>query len=103
MFAILVINANITQGFITAVSGVPVGTTWTRFYQISFFFGYFVSASLYYVFNKLSPPPGLGEQVDFGVDGMIIVEGVEPGNETGVDEKHSDNVTVAEKMVVENV
>lgn len=41
--------------------------------------------------------------MDFGVDGMIIVEGVEPGNETAVDEKHSDTVTVGEKVVVENV
>jgi NCS1 family nucleobase:cation symporter-1 len=67
------------QGFVNAVSGMPVTTTWRRFYQISFFFGYIVSASLYYMFSKLSPPPGLGEQVDFDVDGTIIVEGVEPG------------------------
>ena len=91
------------QGFVTAVSGAPSGTTWTRFYQISFFFGYVVSASLYYLFNKLSPPPGLGEQVDFGVDGMIIVEGIDPDTETGADEKLSDTVTVGEKVVVENV
>ena len=91
------------QGFVTAVSGVPTGTTWTRFYQISFFFGYIVSASLYYLFSTFSPPPGLGEQVDFGVDGMIMVEGVEPGAETAADEKHSDSVTVGEKAVVENV
>ena len=92
-----------TQGFITAVSGVPIGTIWTRFYQISFFFGYVVSASLYYLFNKLSPPPGLGEQVDFGVDGMIVVEGVEPGTVVDADKKHSDAVIVGEKVVVENV
>ena len=86
-----------TQGFVNAVSGVPVATTWRRFYQISFFFGYIVSASLYYMFNKLSPPPGLGEQVDFDVDGTIIVEGVEPSTVTGAGEKHSDIVTVGEK------
>jgi NCS1 family nucleobase:cation symporter-1 len=74
-----------------------MATTWSRFYQISFFFGYIVSASLYYIFSKLSPPPGLGEQVDFGVDGTIIVEGVEPRTVTGADEKHSDLVTVGEK------
>jgi NCS1 family nucleobase:cation symporter-1 len=91
------------QGFVTAVSGAPSGTTWTRFYQISFFFGYVVSASLYYLFNKLSPPPGLGEQVDFGVDGMIVVEGVEPGTTIDADKKHSDSVVVGEKVVVENV
>jgi NCS1 family nucleobase:cation symporter-1 len=87
----------VLQGFVNAVSGVPVATTWRRFYQISFFFGYIVSASLYYMFSKLSPPPGLGEQVDFDVDGGIIVEGAEPGTVTGADEKHSDSVTVGEK------
>jgi NCS1 family nucleobase:cation symporter-1 len=87
----------VLQGFVNAVSGVPVATTWRRFYQISFFFGYIVSASLYYMFSKLSPPPGLGEQVDFDVDGGIIVEGVEAGTVTGADEKHSDRVTVGEK------
>ena len=93
----------ISQGFVTAVSGVPVGTTWTRFYQISFFFGYIVSASLYYLFSKLLPPPGLGEQVDFGVDDMVVVEGVEPENADSVDEKRPGTVAVGEKVVVENV
>jgi NCS1 family nucleobase:cation symporter-1 len=69
-----------------------VATTWTRFYQISFFFGYVVSASLYYLFNKLSPPPGLGEQVDFDLDGTVIVEGIELSNDA--DEKHPGAVFV---------
>ena len=85
------------QGFVTAVSGVPSATTWTRFYQISFFFGYIVSASLYYLLNRLLPPPGLGEQVDFGVDGTIVVEGVEPDTMTGEDEKYSGLVSVGAK------
>jgi NCS1 family nucleobase:cation symporter-1 len=61
------------SGFVNAVSGIEVPVTWLRFYQISFLFGYAVSASLYFVFCKLSPPPGLGVQVSFDVDGTIIV------------------------------
>lgn len=51
-------------------------------YQISFFFGYIVSASLYYIFNLLSPPPGLGEQVDFNVSGMQVIDGASISPET---------------------
>lgn len=65
-------------GFVNAVSGLEVNTIWRHFYQISFFFGYIVSASLFYLFNRLSPPPGLGVQVDFDLDGTPIVESVEP-------------------------
>lgn len=61
-------------GFVNAVSGLEVDIVWKRFFQISFFFGYIVSGSLFYAFNKLSPPPGLGVQVDFDVDGTIIAE-----------------------------
>lgn len=59
-----------------AVSGLSVETGWRRMYQISFFFGYIVSASLYYTFNKLFFPPGLEEQVDFDVDGSPVIDGV---------------------------
>jgi NCS1 family nucleobase:cation symporter-1 len=66
-------------GFVNAVAGIEVSDTWRRFYQISFFFGYIVSGSLYILFNKLSPPPGLGIQVDFDVDGhnLSVLDAVE--------------------------
>jgi NCS1 family nucleobase:cation symporter-1 len=68
------------------VSGLEVAVTWRRFFQISFFFGYAVSASLYYLFNRLSPPPGLGVQVDFDIDGTaLVIEGTIPESE-----KHAD-------------
>jgi NCS1 family nucleobase:cation symporter-1 len=52
-------------GFIGEVSGpggIHVDIVWRRFYQISFFFGFATSAILFYIFNKISPPPGLGVQ-----------------------------------------
>ncbi|EXJ94469.1 hypothetical protein A1O1_02865 [Capronia coronata CBS 617.96] len=61
-------------GFVNATGGMYVNDTWRRFFQISFFFGYIVSGGLYYLFNRLSPPPGLGEQVDFDVDGRVVEE-----------------------------
>jgi len=64
-------------GFINAVSGLEVAITWVRFYQISFFFGYIVSGTLYFTFCKLSPPPGLGVQLNFEVDGTLVVDGLE--------------------------
>jgi NCS1 family nucleobase:cation symporter-1 len=66
-------------GFISEVSGpgaMHVDIVWKRFYQISFFFGFATSAVLFYIFNKIAPPPGLGVQVDFDVDGTHIVDGV---------------------------
>jgi NCS1 family nucleobase:cation symporter-1 len=80
-------------GFVNAVSGLEVAVTWRRFYQISFFFGYFVSGGLFLLFSKLFPPPGLDVQVNFDVDGTIVVEGV-PGDEKAgsQDEKGSDAV-----------
>jgi nucleobase:cation symporter-1, NCS1 family len=71
---------------------LPVDIVWHRFYQISFFFGYIVSATLYYIFNRISPPPGLGEQVDFDIDGSLIVEGV-PSTDT-----EKETVNVPEKV-----
>jgi NCS1 family nucleobase:cation symporter-1 len=62
-------------GFVNGVAGLEVAVTWRRFYQISFFFGYLVSASLFFALNKLFPPPGLGEQIDFDVDGTLILSG----------------------------
>lgn len=52
-------------GFVQAVGGPQVGTGWYRMYQISFFFGYVVSGGLFWIFNMLFPPTGLGQQVDF--------------------------------------
>jgi NCS1 family nucleobase:cation symporter-1 len=74
-------------GFINAVGGNEVDIVWRRFYQISFFFGYAVSAVLYYTFNKISPPPGLGVQVSFDIDGTQIVEKVPEGMEDLAAEK----------------
>jgi NCS1 family nucleobase:cation symporter-1 len=68
-------------GFINAVSGMEVNVVWRRFYQISFFFGYLVSGILFYIFNKISPPPGLGVQVSFDIDGTQIVESAPEGLE----------------------
>lgn len=61
-------------GFIQAVGGPEVAAGWYRLYQISFFFGYAVSGGLFYLFNLLSPPEGLGKQVDF------VLEGTEAGS-----------------------
>ncbi|PMD38014.1 putative nicotinamide riboside transporter 1 [Hyaloscypha variabilis F] len=68
-------------GFVNAVGGMEVAVTWRRFYQISYFFGFAVSGGLYYLFNKLSPPPGTGIQVNYDVDGTAILEGVETTEE----------------------
>ncbi|KAK5118455.1 hypothetical protein LTR62_002969 [Meristemomyces frigidus] len=75
-------------GFVNAVSGIPMNTTLQKFYQISFFFGYIVSALLFWTFNKLSPPPGLGVQVNFDIDGSGIIDGesVDAEKETMVTE-----------------
>lgn len=71
-------------GFINAVSGMEVHIVWRRFYQIGFFFGYLVSGILFYFFNRIAPPPGLGIQVSFDIDGMQIVESVPEGMEKDV-------------------
>ena len=69
-------------GFIHEVDpSIYVNDTWRRFFQISFFFGYIVSGSLHYLLNKLFPPPGLGEQVDFVLDEAGVVEMVDSGSE----------------------
>lgn len=82
-------------GFIAEVSAtsstpIEVDIVWRRFYQVSFFFGFTVSAVLFYGFNRVSPPPGLGVQVDFDVDGSIVVDGVVEGNGERVTEKAVD-------------
>ena len=60
-------------GFIHEVAPtIFVNDTWRRFFQISFFFGYIVSGTLHYLLNKFFPPPGLGEQVEFDLDGGIV-------------------------------
>lgn len=74
-------------GFVNAVSGLEVAVTWRRFYQISFFFGYIVSGTLHFTFCKLSPPPGLGVQVNFDVDGNAVVDGVGSDSEKDVVEE----------------
>ncbi|KAI1491832.1 hypothetical protein F5X96DRAFT_629666, partial [Biscogniauxia mediterranea] len=43
-------------------------------FQVSFFFGYTMSKTLFYLLNMLFPPPGLGVQVDFElVDGEVVI------------------------------
>lgn len=64
-------------GEVSGPSGIHVDIVWRRFYQVSFFFGFLTSGILFYVFNKVAPPPGLGVQVDFDIDGTHIVDGVE--------------------------
>ncbi|KAM3069358.1 hypothetical protein ACMFMG_005464 [Clarireedia jacksonii] len=75
-------------GFVNAVSGMEVAVTWRRFYQISFFFGYIVSGGIFYVFNKISPPPGVGIQVDFDVGADVIVGGFAEKKSDGNDVKN---------------
>ncbi|PQE13795.1 uracil permease protein [Rutstroemia sp. NJR-2017a BVV2] len=79
-------------GFVNAVSGMEVAVTWRRFYQISFFFGYIVSGGLFYIFNKISLPPGVGIQVDFDVDAGMVVEGVAEKEKDGNDVKNMGSV-----------
>ncbi|KAI1846696.1 hypothetical protein JX265_009001 [Neoarthrinium moseri] len=69
-------------GFIMAVGGPAVADGWYQLYQISFFFGYVVSGGLFYIFNLVSPPPGLGVQVDFVLDQGQVVFGVEASGRT---------------------
>jgi NCS1 family nucleobase:cation symporter-1 len=60
-------------GFIHEVQpSIHMNETWRRFFQISFFFGYIVSGGIHYLLNKYFPPPGLGHQVDFDIDGGVI-------------------------------
>jgi NCS1 family nucleobase:cation symporter-1 len=72
-------------GFVNAVApGIYVNDTWRRFFQISYFFGYIVSGGLHYLLNKFFPPPGLGVQVDFDIDGHIV-ELVDSASEQGAE------------------
>lgn len=64
-------------GFIMAVGGPTVADGWYQMYQISFFFGYAVSGGLFYALNLISPPPGLGMQVDFVLSSQHTVVGVD--------------------------
>lgn len=57
-------------GFVTSVGGPDVGMGWYHLYQISFFFGYAVSGGVFWLLNFAFTPPGLGEQVDFALDGV---------------------------------
>lgn len=77
-------------GFVNAVSGLGVNDTWRRFFQISYFFGYIVAGSIYYGLNKLSPPPGLGHQVAFDIDGHVV-EVLDSASETS--EPHNSKLT----------
>jgi NCS1 family nucleobase:cation symporter-1 len=80
-------------GLVNVVSGLEVAVTWRRFYQSSFFFGYFVSGGLFLLFGTLFPPLGLSVQVNFNVDGTIVVEGVPVEEKAGShDEKGPDSV-----------
>ncbi|EPE36531.1 hypothetical protein GLAREA_08694 [Glarea lozoyensis ATCC 20868] len=65
-------------GFVAEVGGTEIAITWRRFYQISYFIGFIISGGLFWAFNLLSPVPGRGVQVDFDLDGtVVVVEGVE--------------------------
>ncbi|KAH8899852.1 hypothetical protein GQ53DRAFT_203189 [Thozetella sp. PMI_491] len=60
-------------GFVMAVGGPSVADGWYHMYQISFFFGYFVSGGLHILLNYFFPPPGLGVQVNFElIDGNFV-------------------------------
>lgn len=60
-------------GFIYAMGGPAVGSGWTYLYQVSFFFGYIISGGIHVLLNWLSPPLGLGEQVDIElVEGVVV-------------------------------
>jgi NCS1 family nucleobase:cation symporter-1 len=73
-------NEKVVPGFVAEVGQMEVAITWRHFYQISYFIGFLVSGGLFYVFNLLSPAPRRGVQVDFDVDGhVLVVEGVESG------------------------
>lgn len=88
-------------GFVNAVAGIEVSDTWRRFYQISFFFGYIVSGSLYLLFNRLSPPLGVGIQVDFELEGdAMVVMGVE-GEESPGTTQYNDSKTKAVSSTME--
>lgn len=61
---------------------------WRRFYQMSFFFGFLVSGALFYLFNRMAPPRGLGVQISFNTDESQVVEKVPQGvNKDAVLEK----------------
>jgi NCS1 family nucleobase:cation symporter-1 len=82
-------------GFVAEVSGpgvIHVDVVWRRFYQISFFFGFATSAVLFYLFNNISPPLGLGVQVDIDIDGAHIVDGVEPVQQSNLEKGSSIRV-----------
>ncbi len=57
-------------GFVTSVGGPAVSNGWYHLYQISFFFGYAASGGIFWALNLIFPPPGLGEQVDFDIQGI---------------------------------
>lgn len=70
-------------GFVGAVGGIEVAETWTRFYQISFFFGYIVSGGIYIILSMVFPPPGLGVQIDLEITDEIVSDGVHSNNIAG--------------------
>lgn len=83
-------------GFINAVSGVEVDIVWRRFFQISYFFGFLVSGTLFCLFNKVSPPAGLGLQVDFEIEGGQIVEKVLEGIDKDAELEKGVDIDVAQ-------
>ncbi|KAK5174423.1 uncharacterized protein LTR77_001503 [Saxophila tyrrhenica] len=80
-------------GFVMAVGGPAVSIGWYRIYQISFFFGYAVSGGLFYALNLAFPPPGLGEQVDFDIHG-IVVPGF-PGEQSGSEDMNEKGLATS--------
>ena len=64
--------------FVMAVGGPAVSEGWYHLFQISFFFGYAVSGGLFYILNLVSPPRGLGEQVNFELtDSGVVIRAVD--------------------------
>lgn len=71
-------NDCLLAGFVTSINGHSIDIAWTRIFQVTWFFGYFSAALLYYVLNKALPPKGLGIQEDIPeyIDGVETVDEV---------------------------
>lgn len=61
-------------GFIQAMGGPVSGQAWYRVYQLAFFISYIGSGSVFWLLNRLVPPPGLGRQVDIDFSGAATTD-----------------------------
>jgi len=90
-------------GFVTACGGPAVSDGWYHMYQISFFFGYFVSGGLHIAFNLLFPPPGLGVQVNFELSEDRVIVGMPQRTDfdaaDGEDEKRVAEAAISAEKV----